>query len=316
MTETPVGAVEKSSVLRTVATHPKLEGIEVYLAEVGPEAANELLALNSKSQRSLSRLAVERCAVDMVTGDWMFNGASILISNAGELIDGQHRLTAIVESGEPQVLMIVRGVHPEAMSTVDTNRRRTYADVLKIAGYANHVTLAAINGRNWQWFHGNYGVSGTARVREPQFLSATPSNAQKDLWMHTVQKAYDITFPAAAKFAQRAYHNRRGITAATYGLSWIILSGINKDLREQFFHELITESASSKSGYPIVALANRLNRLRPGNDFSPVDQLDALFTTYNAWVQGKTLMTLSPPRPVRFDTVEIPDGYTELEISK
>jgi hypothetical protein len=273
-----------------------------------------MLDLNTKGQRTISRDAVERYATDMVTMDWLFNGAAILISNTNELLDGQHRLSAIIESGESQVVLIVRGIDPKAMTTIDAGRKRSYADSLKIRGFANHTAVAAINARVWYWFHGNYGTRGVARVGDPKYLSSTPSNAQKDFWMDLVEKAYDITIPHAATFANRAYGLRRGISTGTYGLAWVILSGVDKDLREQFFHELLVESESSKSGYPIVALTNRLGRLRPREEFSPVDQLDALFTTYNFWVAGKELLTLNPPRPVRFDKLELPEGYKELEI--
>ncbi len=63
-----------------------------------------------------------------------------------------------------------------------------------------------------------------------------------------------------------------------------------------------------------MALTNRLSRLKPREEFSQVDQLDALFTTYNYWVAGKALDTLTPPRPVRFDRLELPEGYQELEV--
>lgn len=297
-----------------MATHEKLPGIEVYLLEITPDVAAELLALNTKGQRTISRDAVERYAVDMSTLDWVFNGAAILISNTNELLDGQHRLSAIIESGESQVVLIVRGIDPVAMATIDAGRRRSYADSLKIRGYANHTAVAAINARIWYWFHGNYGTRGVARVGDPKYLSSTPSNAQKDFWMNTVEKAYGITIPHAATFANRAYALRRGISTGTYGLAWVILSGVDKDLREKFFHELLVESESSKTGYPIVALTNRLSRLKPREEFSQVDQLDALFTTYNYWVAGKALDTLSPPRPVRFDRLELPEGYEELEV--
>jgi hypothetical protein len=297
-----------------MATHDKLPGIEVYLVEITPDVASEMLDLNTKGQRTISRDAVERYATDMVTMDWLFNGAAILISNTNELLDGQHRLSAIIESGESQVVLIVRGIDPKAMTTIDAGRKRSYADSLKIRGFANHTAVAAINARVWYWFHGNYGTRGVARVGDPKYLSSTPSNAQKDFWMDLVEKAYDITIPHAATFANRAYGLRRGISTGTYGLAWVILSGVDKDLREQFFHELLVESESSKSGYPIVALTNRLGRLRPREEFSPVDQLDALFTTYNFWVAGKELLTLNPPRPVRFDKLELPEGYKELAI--
>lgn len=142
-----IATQEKS--IKGVVTHEKLPGIEVYLLDIGPDVARELLELNTKGQRTISKDAVERYAVDMSTLDWLFNGAAILISNSNELLDGQHRLTAIIESGESQVLLIVRGIDPAAMVTIDAGRKRSYADGLRIRGYANHTTVAAIASRVW-----------------------------------------------------------------------------------------------------------------------------------------------------------------------
>ena len=295
-----------------MATHPDLPGVEVYLLEVTPALAHELLELNISGQRSLSQAAVERYATDMSTYDWIFNGAAILISNENKLIDGQHRLNAIAESGVSQVLLIVRGVSTEAMQTVDTNRRRSYADTLKMKKIKNHTVVAALNTRVWYWFHGNYGTRGVGRIANPQHLSATPSNAQKDFWMNKIQDAYGVTMEAAAAHGVKAYAARPGISSSTYALAWVIMSGIDKDLREGFFHEFLVESAFPNTGYPIVALTNRLARLKKRETLDHVEQLDAIWTTYNNWVKNTKIDTIVRPRLYRHDILEMPHGYTEL----
>lgn len=293
-------------------THEKAPGIEVYFLEVNPDLAEEMLALNTKGQRTISAMVVERYATDMVTGDWFINGDTVKYSKENELLDGQHRLTSIKESGESQVLLIVWGLDKEAMATIDAGRKRTYADMLKMKGMSNHTIVAALNNRIWHWFHGNYATRSVGRIANPQHLNSTPSNAQKDLWMGKIEQAYGITIEAAAAFGVKAYGKRPGISSSTYGFAWIILSGIDKDLRETFFHELLVEAASPKMGYPIQALINRLARLKRGDSFDNVDQLDALFSVYNKWVKGQSMETVRPPRPVRWNILETPEGYKEL----
>src|SRR5687767_4578505 len=248
-------------------THDEAPGIEVYFLRVDPSVAKELLALNTKGQRTISSAAVERYAADMVTQDWIINGDTIRISKDNELLDGQHRLSSIVASGEAQVLLIVHGIDKDAMLTIDTGRKRSYADHLKMDGVSNHAMTAAIIGRSWFWYRGNYAVRNVSRVSNPQFLGATPSHAQKDAHKAAVEQRFEITFEAAAAFGVKAYGKRPGISASTYGIAWVILSGMDRiareageesDLRELFFHEVLVESKSSKMGYPIQALLNRL----------------------------------------------------------
>lgn len=296
-------------------SHAELDGLSIYLLKITPEVAADLLLRNTKNQRTISEDAVERYAGDMITEDWIFNGAPVLISNKGELIDGQHRLSAIVASGTPQLLLVVHGVDAEAMMTVDAGRKRSYADILYMRGVAHHTTVAALTSRVWWWFHFNYGTRQVGRIANAPHLGATPSNAQRDFWMKKIEAEYEITFVHAAKFASSAYSKRRGLSMGTYGLAWILLSGIDKDLRDQFFNELLDGSTVTTPYYPITSLHNKLNNVS-ANELSQADQLHMLFRTYNHWTKGLQLKTVTAPRLVRHDLLEIPSGYTELSEDK
>lgn len=293
-------------------THDDLPGVSIFLLRVTPDLAGEMLKKNSEGQRTISKLAVERYAADMTTEDWIFNGAPVIMSKQNKLLDGQHRLSAIVESGQPQILLVVHGLDAAAMSTIDAGRQRSYADILKIREVQHYAVVAPLTAKVWQWFHGNYGIGKTARVADPLHLGSAPSHAQRDFWMNKVEKAYEITFVAAAKFAISAYNRRKGISVSNYGLAWIILSGINKDLRDQFFLDLLNTDPEHKRSQQCQNLINRLDRIRANEDFDAVDQLDALFTTYNYWVNGHNAKPITPPRPVRWNVLEIPKDYQEL----
>lgn len=303
-------------------TNAGAPGVEVYFANVTPEGAKELLKLNTKGQRTVSAAAVERYASDMATQDWDFNGDTIKISDKNELIDGQHRLSSIVLSNEPQVLLIVWGLDESVMETIDSGRKRTFADQLKRKGMSRHTLVAAIVGKHYWWVRGNYGTRNVGRIENPQFLGSTPSNAQKFAHMAAVETYLEATFEAAAAFGQQAAGKRPGIGQSTWGLAWLILTDLDRrarlggdesDLREEFFHEILVEAKSSKMGYPIQALHNRLNRTSKG-DLDPVDELDMLFEVFNKWVKGEKLDTLrKPPRPLRWNLLAMPVGFEETK---
>lgn len=299
-------------------TNEDLPGVEIYLMKVDAELAKEMLANNSAGQRSISKITAERYAADMETGDWLFNGAPIMISNKGKLLDGQHRLTAIADSGQPQTLLIVAGVDASAMATIDAGRKRSYADLLRIRQVSNPSVVAALTARVWHWYHGNYGVPNVARVGNPLHLGSAPSHAQRDYWMERIEKEYEITFAHAAKFANYAYSKRRGISNGTYALAWVLLSGVGenkgqaKSLRDSFFHELLEGSDDTRTGNPTVALHNRLNLIKPREDFDSVDQLHCLMLAYNGWVKGTKIDTIKPLRPRRWNALAVPLDYNEI----
>jgi len=66
---------------------------------ITPTKAAEYLEANT-SNRPLSSATVKSFAEAMSRGDWMVTHQGIAFSAAGVLVDGQHRLAAIVEPGQ------------------------------------------------------------------------------------------------------------------------------------------------------------------------------------------------------------------------
>ena len=123
---------------------------------ITPAKARAMLAGNSMN-RSLSERRTKRFAEEIKRGAWLDNGASIVM-NGRTLLDGQHRLSAIVESGVAVDMVVVRDVDPDAFTSIDTGESRRLKDVLKIKGEVNDGALAAaIN------VHRSYAETGFVR---------------------------------------------------------------------------------------------------------------------------------------------------------
>jgi hypothetical protein len=73
--------------------------MEAKITLITPELAEKFLEKNSNNYRKLSEKVVKAYQIDMETGNWKFNGDSIKFNKSGQLVDGQHRLTAISRSG-------------------------------------------------------------------------------------------------------------------------------------------------------------------------------------------------------------------------
>jgi hypothetical protein len=109
---------------------------------VTPELASELLGCNV-SNRPIKDNVFRQYTKDMKNNRWKFNGDIIRFSKSGRLLDGQHRLLAIVESGEPQIFNLQTGLDEEVFDVIDTGKNRTAGDVLSIEGFTNTNVLAA-----------------------------------------------------------------------------------------------------------------------------------------------------------------------------
>ena len=115
--------------------------INANVEYVSPHKAQQYLRQNTNN-RNLNRDHVNFLKKEMIEKRWELNGEPIQF-NGTSLLNGQHRLQAIVESGETVPLLIVRGVSTTAVSTIDTGRARTPADALQMNGEKNATRLGA-----------------------------------------------------------------------------------------------------------------------------------------------------------------------------
>ena len=102
------------------------------------EKAKELLA-NNDHNRKLSPTRIRKFADEMQNGMWVYNGESIIVSESGRLLDGQHRLHAIIEADAEIELELIQDV-PDEDGGVDTfltinTENRTNTDALWIDGF-------------------------------------------------------------------------------------------------------------------------------------------------------------------------------------
>ena len=79
-------------------------------------------------QRHERPMNTSAIAHDMANDDFQFTHQGIAFDVEGNLVDGRHRLKAIMKSGKPQFMMVTRGLPKKAAAVLDTGARRTKAD--------------------------------------------------------------------------------------------------------------------------------------------------------------------------------------------
>jgi hypothetical protein len=94
--------------------------------------AKSLLAKNVKGNRPINRGWVEFLKSELKEGRWHITNDAIVVSAFGELLNGQHRLTACVETGLPIMVAFMSGVPRESYLAMDRGRKRTVSDVTNI----------------------------------------------------------------------------------------------------------------------------------------------------------------------------------------
>jgi hypothetical protein len=106
--------------------------MRVDIVNVTPQKAMEWLAFNT-SNRPLRRGAVEGLKEAFLRGEYISTHQGIAFSEDGELLDGQHRLTAISELRDGVFPMAVAiGVPKNAYMVTDIGLKRSPADALRL----------------------------------------------------------------------------------------------------------------------------------------------------------------------------------------
>lgn len=98
-----------------------------YLIRVTPELAEQWLEAN-QDNRSIRLMHVRTLAREMTEQRWRASHQGIAFSDHGRLIDGQHRLKAIVMSDVPAMLTVFIGFPDEMFGALDRGARRKHAD--------------------------------------------------------------------------------------------------------------------------------------------------------------------------------------------
>lgn len=258
---------------------------QVSIRTVTPEMASTWLA-NNTHNRKLRKTLVESYARDMANGRWTVNGEAIQISNSGTLLNGQHRLTALVQAGVPVQMLVVTNLPESAQDTIDTGAKRQLGDVLKLAGYNDGKTLAAVAMFSQQIKHGKmYRGTDTERrqlVENDEVLQWVVANVLPSLPTHLASKTL-------------------------FAYAYRVLHHIDPDDCAVFFTKLATLE-NLPPGSPILALHKRLISMdRKSASWTNRSHVLALiYIAWNAYRKGEE-RTLIKPYPAADGSFKIPD---------
>jgi hypothetical protein len=109
---------------------------------IDKQIAETILLLNTKN-RQINEKHLIFLKKQILDNAWVFNAQSISISNENTLLDGQHRLTAVVKTDKEIVSNVSFGVNQNTFSTIDTGVVRYAKDTLYLNGYNNVANLSS-----------------------------------------------------------------------------------------------------------------------------------------------------------------------------
>jgi hypothetical protein len=118
--------------ITTLTSKPILQVKTTYM-NVNPDIATQWLEGNVRNRRIDPR-HVDILAQDMEAGKWRMTHQGIAFSDQGILVDGQHRLWAILQSGCTIRMAVSFGISVESVDAIDGMKARTVVDRMRLNG--------------------------------------------------------------------------------------------------------------------------------------------------------------------------------------
>ncbi len=258
------------------------------IQKITPARAKRLLEMNTHTRRPRPGL-VDQLASDMSAGHWDLNGETIKISTSGVLLDGQHRLEAVVKSGVTIESFVTEGLKEISQETVDLGAKRVASDVLALRDEVNTPVLAALAKKVMIFVRAGY--------KDVQLPFNKPTTLE-------IADAVD-QYPMLREATAFALAHRRALPLGPSVLAFAYWACLMKDETDaEVFFDAVVTGANLSHGEPALTLRNKLVEKRSATR-GALDEREILayaFRAWNAYRAGRKLVLLKFGKNEAFPT--------------
>ena len=251
---------------------------------ITPEIAAAYLKRKG-ANRNISHLRVQRYAREMQRGDWLLTGEAIKFCN-GQLMDGQQRLLAVIESGVSVRMPVIRGIEHSAFEAFDTGKARLPSDLLASLGFKQTRNLAAAARVLLVW---EYFTETGSWPRGAAPFAPTPIEAKQIIqahpglqdWVRIADQLKKVGIPG-------------GVGMWAGHLYWLSLLDDTADEDAKAFAQDLATGTNLEANDPILVLRNKLLATpRPIRQLYTMTQISALIIkAWNSYRKGEPMTQL------------------------
>lgn len=261
----------------TAVTLPINADPTARIVTITPDMAAKLLARNNRN-RHISPSNYATIVRAIRNGEWQLNGEGIKIDVFGNILDGQHRLLAVLETGISIRTWLFEGLDPETQDSMDSGRVRGLNDTLQIRGEKNSGALAAAIRKIA--LYKRYGLRQAA-------VGSNPVTKHEMLaFFEEHRDIADLLTPAKRVAVAAKLPSSLGC------LLMYAFSEIDADEAQYFFEHLAT-GAGLPQGSPIGVLREALRRIYDSRGASNQVHLAALvIKAWNKYRDGESITLL------------------------
>lgn len=251
---------------------------------VTPEMASNMIAKSvasgRKNYRKFDGLHARKMAQDMKEDRWRNNGDPVRVASDGLIMDGQHRLSAIVQSGVSVRLIIYFDFDQEVVDVrlIDTGKGRNLGTHLAAAGLPHAKLIAATVKLALVYQRGEWATTENL-----------PKHALRDSELHEYVEKWKEALIDCASLANRS--QRIATSSLVSALLFIGCRGEKPSEREQAveFVEKLANGIDLRIDDPIFSLRRRLIESRSSKfkRLTTYADRNLMTTGWNKHVSGK-----------------------------
>ncbi len=231
----------------------------ISVETVTPQLAERYLAANS-GNRNIVRSHVSAMARDIANGQWMFNAQPICFSASGRLLNGQHRLSAVIEAGEPIEVMVMRNLPEEAFETYDKQAKKAPAADEMFEDFGDKALISATAVLLWR------------RERRP----ALQPNARP-----TATEIRDVIQSTPDLMRLRGFSRKMVRYGRSSAMLYVAQAVERQDARlGPIFLDRLENGANLPTGHMILKLRDRLLDLRKADAEVQIDEVLAIWEKF------------------------------------
>ena len=259
--------------------------IVTSIERVTPAMAKRFLE-TSEGNRPISPASVESYADMMERGEWKVNGIPIIFDKNGHLIDGHHRLEALIKADVSVEMTITRGVEADVFTTIDCGRHRNLGQLLAMNGVENYNKVSGI-------VSVSIALERTGKIRQNN--GAKIYKLSNDI-LYQKWKEYAEDYADCTRFAERCYKVAKILRTSWVGGLVFYLThtgGYDVNFVKKFFSAACSIETSGIN--PADELKKVILRHDRKNNVAMTDEyLFALLTkAWNAYARGSIIGKLS-----------------------
>jgi hypothetical protein len=211
----------------------------VEIIKVTPDIATEWLAEKWGEQRTIRKGHIERLAADMIAGRFHL-GPDAILRVKGKLANGQHRLSAVIESGKTQSFIVLESNDDELYKIVDAGLKRTVSDGLFGMLYAKVVPSIV----QWVLAYDTGAIKISSRTG-----SDNPKRVVTQCELIDYCQSNQEILTEAAGFVTKLYQETKLMPQSIGGALYVIASKVDKvEQAKRFLQAVYMEGGNNAAG--------------------------------------------------------------------